>query len=386
MAHSQGHCDPRFESVRQLFDQHLASGNERGASLCVNIDGTTVIDLWGGHADVAQTKPWTENTIVPVWSSSKCITNLAALLLVDRGLLDPYARVSQYWPEFAANGKENIEVRQFLSHMSGVPAWETPVTPEDIYNVPLATQRLAAQAPWWTPGTASGYHMISQGHLVGELVCRISGKSLNQFIRDELAGPLNADFQLGAVEKDWPRVAEIIPPGVPPIPNTPLDRNSLILRTVRGSPVKAEESMTPAFRQTELGASNGFSNARATNRILSMITLGGVVDGQRFLSPETIDLIFREQSNGPDLVLGNHTRFGIGYALPAPNEAGWIPDGKVCFWGGWGGSMMIMDLDHKMTLTYAMNRMTNGTMGNDRSQAYGREIYAVLRRLSSSCL
>lgn len=378
-----GYCDPRFQSVQELLGRHLSSGNELGASLCVSLDGATVIDLWGGYATEARSAPWDENTIVPVWSCSKCITNLAALILVDRGVLDPYARVSQYWPEFAANGKENIEVRHILSHSSGVAAWELPWSTEEMYNVPLATERLAAQNPWWTPGTASGYHAISQGHLVGELVRRISGKSLGQFIQDELANPLNADFRLGAEEKDWPRCAEVVAPPDPPISNTPMDMNSIPVRILKGSPLGAADSSTPGFRKTELGAANGVSNARALNRILSVITQNGTVNGQRILSPETVDLIFREQSSGNDLCFGVYLRLGFGYGLPAPQTVDWIPAGKVCFWGGWGGSITIMDVDRKVTITYAMNRMAGTNIGNDRSEAYVREIYAVLDRIST---
>ena len=380
MTDVHGYCDPRFQSVRELLGQHLASGNELGASLCVSLDGATVIDLWGGYTTEARSTPWTEDTIVPVWSCSKCVTNLAALILVDRGVLDPYARVSQYWPEFAANGKENTEVRHILSHASGLPAWDMPCTAEEIYDVPLATERLAAQKPWWPPGTASGYHAVSQGHLVGELVRRTSGKSLGLFIRDELTNPLNADFRLGAEEKDWSRCAEIVGP---PPPDGPIDMNSLPVRIVLGSALNADNANTPGFRQTEMGGVNGVSNARALNRILSVITQNGTVNGRRILSPETVDLIFREQASGDDLFFRSYMRFGFGYALSAALAADWIPAGKVCFWGGWGGSMTIMDLDRKVTITYVMNRMARATIGSDRSAAYVREIYAVLDRIST---
>ena len=171
--------------------------------------------MWGGFADEARTTPWTADTIVNVWSTTKTVTNLAALMLVDRGLLDPYAPVARYWPEFAANGKEQVEVRHLLSHTSGVSGWEQPVSVEDMYDWETSTARLAAQAPWWTPGTASGYHALNQGHLVGEVIRRVSGKPLRQFVAEEIAGPLRADFQIGAAQRDWGRVAEIIPP--PPL-------------------------------------------------------------------------------------------------------------------------------------------------------------------------
>ncbi|GIJ85902.1 hypothetical protein Asppvi_004769 [Aspergillus pseudoviridinutans] len=379
MAQVQGTCHPAFSSLKAIFEENLASGEELGADICVNINGETVVDLWGGYADTARTKPWTRDTITPVWSVSKIITNLSALLLIDRGQLDPYAKVAQYWPEFAANGKQDIEVRHLLSHSAGLPAWDPPLSGNEYYNTPLATEKLIQQQPWWTPGTASGYHLTSQGYLVGELVRRVSGKSLTQFIRDELATPLDADFSLGVAEKDWPRTADIVPPP-PPEGMSALDPQGVPARAFRGTQADATASMTPEFRRAELGASGGFGNARAINRIVSMVTLGGSVNGKRFLSPQTIDLIFQEQVSGVDLVLGFFLRFGMGMGLPSPENKGleWMPQGKVCFWGGWGGSLAIMDLDRKVTITYTLNKMGSGTLGNPRGEAYVKAVYAAL--------
>ncbi|PKX97246.1 serine hydrolase domain-containing protein [Aspergillus novofumigatus IBT 16806] len=364
MAQVQSTCHPAFSSLKALFEESLASGEELGADICVNINGETVVDLWGGYADTARTKPWTRDTITPVWSVTKIVTALAALTLVDRGQLDPYAKVAQYWPEFAAHGKQDIEVRHLLSHAAGLPAWDPPLSPEEYYDTPLATQELIQQQPWWTPGSASGYHLSSQGFLLGELVRRVSGKSLTQFIADELATPLGADFQLGVAEKDWPRTADI----------------SITMRAFRGTPADATASMTPEFRRAEQGATGGFGNARAINKIASMVTLGGSVNGKRFLSPQTIDLIFQEQVSGVDLVLGAFLRFGIGMGLPVPENKAleWIPQGKVCFWGGWGGSIAIMDLDRKVTITYTLNKMGAGTLGSPRTVKYVNAVYAAL--------
>ncbi|KAH1548055.1 hypothetical protein KXX57_002070 [Aspergillus fumigatus] len=378
MAQVQGTCHPAFSPLKALFEEHLASGEELGADICVNINGETVVELWGGYADNARTKPWTRGTITPVWSITKIVTALAALTLVDRGQLDPYAKVAQYWPEFAARGKQDIEVRHVLSHTAGLPAWDPALSREEYYNTPLATQKLIQQQPWWTPGSASGYHLSTQGFLLGELVRRVSGKSLTQFIADELAAPLGADFQLGVAEKDWPRTADIVPPPAAPFPA--LDPQSIAMRAFRGTPADATASMTPEFRRAEQGASGGFGNARAINKIASMVTLGGSVNGKRFLSPQTIDLIFQEQVSGVDLVLGSFLRFGIGMGLPTPENKAleWMPQGKVCFWGGWGGSIAIMDLDRKVTVTYTLNKMGAGTLGNPRTEKYVRAVYAAL--------
>ena len=159
--------------------------------------------------------PWTEDTIINVWSTTKTVTSLAALVLVDRGEIDPYAPVAQYWPEFGENGKEHVEVRHLLSHTSGVSGWEPPFPTEDIYDRELHG-RLATQAPWWEPGTASGYHAQNLGHLVGELVRRVTGKTLKRFVAEEIAGPLDADFHIGVGDADWGRIAPVVPP--PPLP------------------------------------------------------------------------------------------------------------------------------------------------------------------------
>ena len=207
MAEIHGTCAGRFEALREALARNLDSGEELGASIVVDIDGNVVVDMWGGFRDQARTLPWTEDTITNVWSSTKTITSLAALMLVDRGELDVDAPVARYWPQFAAAGKQDVLVRHVMSHSSGVSGLDQPAAAEDLYDWETATSRYAAQAPWWPPGTASGYHALNYGHLVGELVRRISGKPLKQFVAEEMAGPLGADFQIGAAESDWDRIA-----------------------------------------------------------------------------------------------------------------------------------------------------------------------------------
>ena len=371
-----GECDARFSKLRELLEHTIAAEQEIGAAVCVNIDGKNVVDIWGGYKDPERTEPWAKDTIGVVWSISKTITNLAALMCIDRGLLDPYEKVATYWPEFAANGKADIEVRHFLSHTAGLPTWEGFDHPEDIYDIPRATAQLASQAPWWTPGTQSGYHLITQGHLVGELVRRVSGKPLNEFIRTEITEPLGADFRLGVPEKDYPRVYKV--EGPPDVPSGLAD-DSIPVRARRGTHIQADYSETKAFRDTYIGAGNGFSNARAVNRILTAVSLGGEVDGVRLLSQKTLDLIWKEQSKGVDVVLCVPVTFGIGYGLPNPDgPKHWIPEGRVCYWGGWGGHIAIMDCDRKLTITYTMNKMAEGTMGSQRTEAYVRAIYEAL--------
>ncbi|KAJ9314510.1 hypothetical protein DTO271D3_5248 [Paecilomyces variotii] len=378
MAEIHGLCKPQFDHVRRIFQERIAQGEELGASLCVDIKGETVIDLWGGHADPAKTRPWEEDTLTVVWSCSKVVCALAAAILIDRGVLDPDEKVSKYWPEFAANGKENITVGHVLSHTSGLPSWEPPITFQEICDTPKSTEKLAQQAPWWTPGQSSGYQLVTHGHLIGELVRRTTGKSLKQFIAEEIAEPLGADFRLGLEQKDWSRTADITPP--PPMALDRLSPESVARRAFIGAVIEAEESMSLEFRNAEIGASNGFGNARSLCRIGSVISLGGTRDGKTYLSQETIDQMIQERINGQDLVLGKSLRFGLGVGLPAPETISGIPQGRVCFWGGWGGSTIIMDLDRQMTIGYAMNKMASGTLGNANTGAYVEEIYRALDR------
>ena len=373
-----GMCDDRFTNVRTAFEQKLASNEELGASIYLDIDGTRAIDLWGGHRDRARAVPWTEDTIVNVWSTTKTVTTLAALLLVERGKLDVHQTVAHYWTEFAANGKEAIEVRHLMSHTSGVSGWEQPFQTEDMYDWDASTRKLAGQAPWWKPGTASGYHAGNQGHLVGEVIRRITGKHLKDFVATELAGPLGADFQIGAREEDWRRIANVVPPPPLSLDFSALDPKSPMVKTF-SAVAPAAAANTPGWRRADMGALNGHGNARSVIAMLSTIARGGNANGTRLLLDETIDLVFEEQSNGVDLVLGVPLRFGVGLALPQRDTVPYIPDERICFWGGWGGSLIVMDVGRRMTFGYMMNMMAPGIIGSPRSEAYLSAVFDALR-------
>lgn len=381
MAKVQGHADAPFDNLRALLEEQIASGDELGASICLNVDGKNVVDLWGGYVDEERSKPWEKDTVVNVWSSTKTVAALAGLIQVDRGQLDLDAPVSKYWPEFAQNGKEGVLVRHFLSHTSGVSGWKENMTAEGIQDLSTAVPKLAAQAPFWPPGTASGYHAVTMGHLIGELTRRVTGKPLKQFVAEEIAGPLGADFQIGALEKDWPRISPVIPPPPLPMDFASLPQDSPTVRSLGNPPMDATVAMTPGFRKSDMAGVNGTANARSLVRILSTITLGGTLDGVKLLSPQTIEKIFEEQANGPDLVVGVPLRFGTGYGLTGggtSESVPWFPKGKVCFWGGWGGSVILMDLDRKVTFSYTMNKMHAGILGNVNSEKYLKAVYKDL--------
>lgn len=206
-----GFCDEKFSEVRELFERNFTEQGDVGASFAATINGEFVVDLWGGHADAAKTRPWEEDTIVNVYSTTKTMSFICALVLADRGQLDFYEKVGTYWPEYACNGKEATEVRHFMSHSAGVPGFDPRLAAATgLYDWDACVSNLAAQAPWWEPGTKSGYHAITQGYLIGEIIRRITGKTIGEFFRQEIAGPLGADFHIGMPDSVFPRVAEML--------------------------------------------------------------------------------------------------------------------------------------------------------------------------------
>ena len=376
----QGTVPEQFTKVADALARSIDDGSDVGASVAIVVDGEMVADFWGGFVDEDRTRPWERDTIVNVWSTTKTMSALTALVLADRGLLDLDAPVAQYWPEFAANGKDGVLVKHVLSHTSGVSGWAQPVTQDDVYDQDRSAEILAAQAPWWEPGTASGYHAINQGHLIGELVRRVTGRSLGTYFRDEIAGPLGADFHIGLAAEHDPRVSAVIPP--PPLELDlagGIDMDSPAMKTFTGPPVDASHANTETWRRAEIGAANGHGNARSVARIQSAVSNGGTVDGLTLLSPATIERIFEVQADGIDLVLGIPLKFGIGYGLPVAETIPYLPsDARICFWGGWGGSVIINDLDRRMSFAFMMNRMAEGIIGGATAATLLTEAYAAI--------
>jgi CubicO group peptidase (beta-lactamase class C family) len=382
MAELNGYCDARFARVYDALAKGIETGAEIGASLCVNIDGENVIDVWGGWRDREHSAKWTEDTIVAVFSATKTVTSLAVLMLVDRGQVDLHAPVARYWPEFGQNGKDKLEVRHLLGHTAGLPAWEPPFSMAEAMDVETSTARLAAQAPWWEPGSRGSYHASTFGHLNAELVRRVSGMTLSQFIAKEIAGPLGASFYLGLSEQgQLARVATIYPApeqgafGVSKVPpatteNLTVERE-IAARTRLGSFSGMKRNAlalfnSPEWRRTEFGGSSGHTNAEGLGRIIAALSLGGVSRGVRLLSPNTIDLIFQQQASGIDAYYMRPIRWGIGYALASEedNSRGPVPficpSKRTCFWYGSGGALAIADVERRITYTYTMNQCQSG--------------------------
>jgi CubicO group peptidase (beta-lactamase class C family) len=356
-----GTCADAYDGVRQAFTENFANGLEVGASVCVMVDGEAVVDLWGGVTE-AGGAPWQRDTVTNVWSTTKTMTALCALMLADQGVLDFDAPVHTYWPEFEQEGKSGVLVRHLMSHTAGLPGWEEPMTSEDLYDWDRACDLLARQRPMWEPGTAMGYHAVTQGFLVGEVVRRITGSSLGTFFREHVAEPLGADFTIGTPPETDARIARIVPPAAEDAPDL---GDGLLARIISNPPLRGEVAWEEGWRRAEIPAANGHGNARSVARVQNVVACGGSAGDVTLLSPEGCERIFQEQFHGVDKVLGATLRHGIGYGLNSVD----MPIGdndRTCFWGGWGGSIIINDLDRRMTITYVMNRMAGGTLGDQR--------------------
>ncbi len=360
-----GFCDDAFATVRDAFVGNFDQGNELGASVAITHHGVPVVDLWAGDAD-EHGRPWVEDTIVNVYSTTKTMTATCVLMLADQGLVDFDAPVATYWPEFAANGKEGVLLRHVMSHNAGLSGFDPPITAEDLYDWDAVCEGLAAQAPWWEPGTGSGYHLITQGYLLGEVVRRVTGRSVGNYFRTEVAEPLGADFYIGLPASEDDRVADLVPPDLDLMADSlPSAESSIATRSVLSCVLDATEPRTRAWRGAEIPAAGGTGNARSVARVHSALACGGEVDGVRLMSTAGVERVLEEQSNGTDKVLGLPMRFGMGFGLMS-DLIPLSPNPRSFFWGGWGGSVAVIDLDAELSVAYVMNKMSSGMAGDLR--------------------
>ncbi|WP_406130487.1 serine hydrolase domain-containing protein [Streptomyces sp. NBC_00989] len=358
-----GHCDPRFTAVRTAFEENFRDRDELGAALTVTVGGETVVDLWGGWADAARTRPWEQDTLVNVWSTTKGPVALCAHILADRGLLDLDAPVATYWPEFAAAGKENVLVRHLLSHRAGLAGLREPHSLAQLYDWELTTERLAATEPWWEPGTRSGYHAITYGFLVGEVVRRVSGLLPSAFLEREVTGPLGIDFTIGLPEKEAGRAAELVHPPVASASEQAAIFSQLAPAAIAAltNPVAgAAEANTPEWRAAEIPAANGHGTARAVAALYGVFAGRGTYGGHRVLSPEAAERVREGQGSCRDLVLGagfaHDTEVGLGLWLSGPNGS-YGRNPKAFGHDGFGGSFGLADPEAGVSMGYVMNRM-----------------------------
>jgi CubicO group peptidase (beta-lactamase class C family) len=361
--------------VADELASRLSTGDDLGASIVVELDGQIVVDLWGGWRDEHHHYTWEHDSLVNVWSITKIATAVAVLHLADTGNIDLHAPVGRYWPEFIANGKENITVAQILSHTSGVAGWERPFTLDALYTWDEASTRLATQTPWWQPGTASGYHAQNYGQLLGEIIRRTSGIPLRDYLAKHITGPLGADFDIGLNPRNHSRAAFLVPPNRTHPTFPPAFDSQLFQKAFTAPPIDAAVAMTASWRAAELGAMNGHGNARSAVRIASVLH----PDARQYvrLSQDAISAAFTPASDGTDKVLGLPLRWGLGIAIADERTFPYLPAG-VGVWGGWGGSLVVIDRKRHLTVAYVMNKMAPDIIGSPRAKAYIQAVYASL--------
>jgi CubicO group peptidase (beta-lactamase class C family) len=368
-----GETAPGFEGVRAAFAANLAGDQEIGAALGVYLRGRKVVDLWGGVADPDSGRPWKRDTLQVVYSTTKGVTAACAHLLAQRGDLKLDAPVADYWPEFAANGKGRIPVRWLLTHQAGLPAIDNPITPAEAIAWEPMVSALAAQRPSWEPGTAHGYHGHTYGWLVGEVVRRVSGRSLGTFLAEEIAEPLGLDLWIGLPEAEQHRVSRVIaslpnldalaridlaalPEPVREVMAAYADPTSLTVRSLLTIITPPLDHNDPAEQSAEMPSSNGICTARALARFYAALI--GEVDGHRILEPETLAAATAEQASGIDRILRVPVRIGTGFGLPTP-DAFWYSPTAFGF-PGLGGSLGFADPATGLAFGYVMNHIQQG--------------------------
>ena len=373
-----GTCEPAFEPVRQAFAANFAERGEIGASVAVVAGGEPVVHLWAGWADPARTRPWQQDTLMNVWSTTKAVTSLCAHLLIDRGELDPDAPVARYWPEFAQAGKGDIPVRWIMSHRSGLTGLAAPVSLADYYDWDKITGLLAQQEPLFPPGTGTGYQAITFGYLVGEVIRRITGQSCGTFFGSEIAGPLGADFHIGLPGTELDRCSEL--QGVRPSED---EQAALAQAYANASPAAQAALLNPAltgdeanaddWRMAEIPAANGHGTA------LGLVTVyGTLTDGsERLISAKTLQAARAGQGRFTDVVLGFPLEFGLGVALSGP-EGHFGPNPAAFGHDGFGGSTVCADPEGGVAVAYVMNRMGMNLADDPRKMALIDAVYRSL--------
>ncbi|MDG2332979.1 MAG: serine hydrolase [Myxococcota bacterium] len=388
-----GHCEARFENVRRIFAENLESGADLGAGVAFTLNGEPVVDLWGGFLESDSDQEWQRDTLVNLYSTTKGMLAICIQQLVERGKLDLDAPVSQYWPEFAAANKAEIPVRQLLCHQAGLPAVRKPLDTPVLYDWEAFTSALAEEEPWWEPGTRHGYHAITFGHLVGEVLRRVSGQSVGEFFQENVARPLDADFQIGVPDADHRRISRLhgqviagggsnsareIPEPLKAFMRDMADPSTMTGGAFNNPRIPPDAVNSAEWRRAEIPAANGHGTARSLARIYGALSMGGEVDGVRILESESIHRAITVQAEGPDAVLGGlPMRFGQGFMLrsmimplsPSPRSFGHP---------GAGGSLGMADPDQGVGFGYTPNKMQMGLVGGAGAFAMLKAFFEAL--------
>ena len=380
-----GWTEPEFDAVRTAFEANFSEHGDVGAGVCVYLNGESVVDLWGGWYSDDHEREWDRNTLVNVFSTTKGLAAFCAHRLIEQGLLDVDQPVAHYWPEFAAAGKESIPVRMLLNHQAGMAAIRRPLVMEDMYSWETMTEALAEQEPWWTPGERHGYHALTYGWLVGEVVRRIDGRSLGTYWREEFAAPLGLDAHIGTGPEYDGRISTLLDAPVDPDAPDMIEAfggpDSVGAAAFSNPPMAGPDNQnitaSRGWRGAEIPAANGHATARALARVYGGAANGGAIDGIHVINPDTLSNAIIEQSNGPDACLQIETRFGLGWMLTA-DFMPLGPNPRAFGHPGAGGSLGYADLDAGIGFGYTMNQMQANLSGDPRVGGLIEAVYASL--------
>lgn len=370
-----GFCEKKFTAVRTQFSENFNQRGERGGAVAIWHDGKLVVDLWGGWSDVARKRLWGRDTIVNFFSVSKALCAVAIMRVAEQGKLSLDAPVADYWPEFAAAGKQSITVRQLMSHQAGLPAIREPLPDGSAMDWIVMTRALAAQAPWWRPGTGHGYHVNTFGFLAGELVRRVSGRSIGTLLREDVAEPLGADVHIGLPASEHYRVSEFLWPGNPAMPKIDSDDALMRWNTYWNPPGFSGSHWvnTARWREAEVPSTNGHGNARGMTRLYAALASGGSIDGIQILSREALEEATTEQVNGADIINQRNSRFGVGFQLTQPERPLGPNPGAFGHFGA-GGSLGFCDPEGGIAFGYVTNDM-GPRWQNPRNRALVEAVY-----------
>jgi CubicO group peptidase (beta-lactamase class C family) len=378
----EGTCDPRFEAVRAAFDDNFDRHGEIGAAVCVAVEGHVVVDVWGGRIrGEPSARPWQHDTLVNVYSVGKGLTALVVGGLVSRGMLDLDERVTHGWPAFGCEGKDDVTVRDLLTHQAGLPAIRRPLPPRAMFDWATMTEALAAERPWWMPRDGHGYHVNTFGYLVGEVVRRATGATVGTHLRTEVAEPLGADVHIGLTSRHHGRVADFQWAGPHHVDGPPpdLDGDELMRYNAYLNPAGVSGAgvvNTPAWREAEIPSTNAHASARGVARVYEALAAGGRVDGVEVVDAEVLRELTTEQVDGPDRVLGRPSRFGVGFQLTQPERPFGPNPGAFGHFGA-GGSLGFGDPTAGVAFGYVMNNPSPGWQ-NPRNRSLVDALYASL--------
>jgi len=369
-----GRIEPGFEGVRDAFAANFAEGQELGARFAFSVEGEIVVDLWAGFADRKSEVPFDDRTLTLIFSTTKAVAATMIGRLVEAGKLRYDQPVAELWPEFAANGKAAVTVEQVLSHQAGLPGFVEPIDPTLWYDPPVIAAMLAAKAPMWTPGTASGYHALTVGYLVGEIYRRADGRSLGAALREDITGPAGLDLWIGLPESEHDRVADLKPPtALPQFGEVTDPKRAAFLSTWAGPSGRAGSD----WRKIEVPSANGHATAEALARFFGALATDGQIGGVHVLSPDTIAQASRERIRGQDLVLPYEMSWGAGFMRNEPNFF-YGPTATTIGHSGWGGSCAFADRERRVAGAYVMNKQDVHLIGDPRSRRLIDAAYASL--------